>query len=165
AEIAVASLYRRAGRATPMIVWCDSPLSLVRAAATTGGPDVAGAVAYRPFRRELDALAGRRTKPYRFRMHLLAELQDTGARRVAEAVWDAVFDAVKASERRAWEAARGSVWDYFDYGDIEVRETVQPEFAGSLALAQFLHDQWGLAHKSTAARDLVASSGGFVLQE
>src|SRR5439155_3778746 len=71
----------------------------------------------------------------------------------------------KVSERHVWEAARGSVWDYFDYGDIEVRETVQPEFAGSLALAQFLGDHWGLAHKSTAARDLVASCGGFVLRE
>src|SRR5262249_21659356 len=107
AEAAVASLYARTGRLAPQIVWCESPLAVVREASKDVGADIAADVAYRAFRRELHALAGRQTGVYRFRTHLLAELQDIRARGVFEAVWDAVFDVVKVTERPAWQAAQG----------------------------------------------------------
>lgn len=169
AEAAITALYTaaRSGRRKPDVVWCGSPLALVQAAESLGGgDDIADEIAYRRLRRELAAIAGRTTKGYRFRSHFLAELQDERARRVSEDLWHSVFDAVKVSERSAWEATRGSVWDYFLYGgDIEVRETLQPEFLGALALPQFLHDHWGFGSSARAVCDLVRSCGGFVLRE
>jgi hypothetical protein len=166
AEAAVVSLYGAAGRATPEVRWCESPLALVRAAFELPGDDVAAEVVYRRHRRELAAVAGRTTKRYRLRSHLLAELQDFRARRIAESLWDAVFDVLKAcGERHVWDATRGSVWDYFSYDDIDVRETVQPELLGSLALTWFVETQWRFPGRGPAVCDLVRSCGGFVLHD
>ena len=162
AEASIACLYSRTGRALPDVRWCDSPLALVRAAAETGADDAAGELVYRPLRRELAAVAGRTTKRYRLRSHLLAELQDLRAQRIAESFWDAVFDLLKAAgERQVWDATRGSVWDYFAYDDIDVRETVQPELLGSLALGRFLQTQWRFPGRGPALGDLVRTCGGF----
>ena len=165
AEASVASLYTAAGRAVPEVCWCDSPLALVRAAAELGGEDIADELVYRRYRRELAAVAGRTTKRYRMRSHLLAELQDFGARRIAESLWDAVFDVLKGCERHIWDAVRGSVWVYFNYEDIDVRETVQPELPGALALAHFVETEWRFPGRGRAIRDLVCSCGGFVLHD
>jgi hypothetical protein len=167
AEASLAALYAARGRAMPAVQWCGSPLALVRAAAECGGgDDVAGELLYRPYRRELAAVAGRTTKRYRIRSHLLAELQDLRARRIAESFWDAVFDALKAGgELHVWDATRGSVWDYFEYDDIDVRETVQPELLGALAPSRFVEAHWGFPGRGPAVCDLVHSCGGFVLRE
>jgi hypothetical protein len=166
AEASAASLYAAAGRAVPEVCWCDSPLALVRAAAELGGDDVADELVYRPYRRELAAVAGRTTKRYRMRSHLLAELQDFRARRIAESLWDAVFDLLKADgEQLLWDAVRGSVWVYFNYEDIDVRETLQPELPAALALARFVEREWRFPGRGGALCDLVCSCGGFVLHD
>jgi hypothetical protein len=166
AEASVASLYADAGRAAPKVRWCESPLALVRAATELTGDDVADELVYRRYRRELAAVAGRTTKRYRMRSHLLAELQDFRARRVAESLWDAVFDLLKArGELQAWAAVRGSVWVYFNYEDIDVRETLQPELPAALALTRFVETEWRFPGRGPAVFDLVCSCGGFVLHD
>lgn len=166
AEASVASLYAAAGRPRPAVRWCESPLALVRAASELGGDDVADELVYRRYRRELAAVAGRTTKRYRMRSHLLAELQDFRARRVAESLWDAVFDLLKArGEQHVWDAVRGSVWVYFNYEDIDVRETLQPELPGALALTHFVETEWRFLGRGPALGDLVCSCGGFVLHD
>jgi len=170
AEAAVATLYASGPRrrARPRVVWCHSPLALVRAAADAGaGEDVADEVAHHAYRRELAAVAGRTTKRYPLRTHLLAELQDARARQIVEAFWDSTFDALKAGgEQAAWRTTRGSVCEEFLYShDIEILETTQPYFVASLALAQFLRDHWGFTRPTTVACDLVRACGGFVLRE
>jgi hypothetical protein len=166
AEDSVAALYASAGRDAPDVRWCGSPLALTEAAFETGGSDVAAELVYRRYRRELATVAGRTTKRYRLRSHFLAELQDLRAQRVAESLWDAVFDVLKArGERHVWDAARGSVWDYFGYDDIDVRETVQPELLAALALTRFLETLWNCTGRPSAVHDLMCSCGGFVLRD
>jgi hypothetical protein len=171
ADAAVAALYAAAPKpcVAPRMVWCGSPLALVRAAADLGGGrDVADEVVYRAYRRELAAASGSTTKGYRLRTHLLAELLDDGARWVVDALWAATLDALKAAgERWKWDTAvEGSVWQKSRYdGDWEIPETTQPSLVASLSLAHFLRSHWGVTKPSSAACDLVRSCGGFVLRE